>query len=152
MNLCIVNEDHPQCNVPRKTIKACPGRGWALSWALSSPLALSHLESGHAVPFSPQDFCSPCEFVYCCHNTQIPLAGICINTWPVLPHRGDFETALSLLICSEWWWELVASVGSCMPCSGSSLSLGAISFLGLVFSSNWLFIIHFIFKIFSSNG
>ena len=27
MNLCIVNEDHPQCNVPRKAIKARPGRG-----------------------------------------------------------------------------------------------------------------------------
>ena len=26
-NLCIVNEDHPQCNVPRKAIKACQGKG-----------------------------------------------------------------------------------------------------------------------------
>ena len=70
VNLCIVNEDHPRCNVPRKAIKACPGRDQlSLSWALSSPFALSHLESGHAVPFSPQDFCSPCVFVYCCHNT-----------------------------------------------------------------------------------
>ena len=34
MNLCIVNEDHPRCNVPRKAIKACPGRG-------QGPLALS---------------------------------------------------------------------------------------------------------------
>ena len=42
MNLCIVNEDHPQCNVSRKAIKACPGR------ALDP---LSHLESGHAVFF-----------------------------------------------------------------------------------------------------
>ena len=67
VNLCIVNEDHPQCNGPRKAIKACPGRG-QLSWALSGPLALSHLESGHAIPFSPQDFCSPCVFVYCIHN------------------------------------------------------------------------------------
>ena len=31
--------------------------------------ALSSWESGHAVPFSPQDFCSPCVFVYCWHNT-----------------------------------------------------------------------------------
>ena len=53
-NLCIVNEDHPRCNVPRKAINACPGTGWG---------PLSHLESGHAVPFSPQDFCCPCEFV-----------------------------------------------------------------------------------------
>ena len=30
---------------------------------------LSHSESGHAVPFSPQDFCSPCEFVFHTHNT-----------------------------------------------------------------------------------
>ena len=53
MNLCIVNEDHPQCNVPRKSIKACPGRGLSgsFSWALSSLLALSHLESGHATLF-----------------------------------------------------------------------------------------------------
>ena len=42
MNLCIVNEDHPQCNVPRKAIKACPGRGRG---------TLSHLERGHTVPF-----------------------------------------------------------------------------------------------------
>ena len=27
VNLCTVNEDRPQCNVPRKTIKACPGQG-----------------------------------------------------------------------------------------------------------------------------
>ena len=81
MNQCIVNEDHPQCNVPRKAIKVCPGRGRALSWALSSPLALSHLESGYPVPFSPQDFCSPCVFVYCCHNT-----GSC---WPGSVSKED---------------------------------------------------------------
>ena len=68
-NLCIVNEDHPRCNVPRTAIKACPGRGRVLSWAHSGPHAISHWESGRAVPFSPQDFCSPCVFVYCCHNT-----------------------------------------------------------------------------------
>ena len=56
MNLCIVNEDYPPCTLPRKAIKACPGRGRLfLSWTLSSPLALSHLESGHAIPFSSQD-------------------------------------------------------------------------------------------------
>ena len=38
MNLCIVNEDHPPCNMPRKTIEACPGGG-RLSLGLS--LALS---------------------------------------------------------------------------------------------------------------
>ena len=66
VNLCIVNEDHPRCNVSRKAIKACPGRGWP---SLGLSLALSHLESGHAIPFSPQDFCSPCVFVCCSHNT-----------------------------------------------------------------------------------
>ena len=45
MNLCILSEDHPQCNVPRKAIKACQGKGQALSpW-----------ESGLAVPFPPRD-------------------------------------------------------------------------------------------------
>ena len=66
-NLCIVNEDHPRCNVPRKAIKACPGRGQG---------PLSHLESGHAIPFPPQGFCSPCEFVCCSHSTGTPPAGV----------------------------------------------------------------------------
>ena len=71
VNLCIVNEDNPPCNVSRKTIKACPSRGQlSLSWALSSPLTLSHLESGHTDPFPPQDCCSPCVFVYCSHNSR----------------------------------------------------------------------------------
>ena len=78
-NLCTVNEDNPQCNVMRKAVKACLGRGLAISGALSDPHALSHIESGHAVPFSPQDFCSWCEWVYCCHSTRIPWAGICIS-------------------------------------------------------------------------
>ena len=42
----------------------------SFSLGLSSSLALSHLASGHAVPFSPQDFCSPCVFAYCRHNTR----------------------------------------------------------------------------------
>ena len=74
-----VNVEHPLCKLPRKAVKACPGRDRAFSGALSGPHALFHLESGHAIPFSPQDFCSPCEFVYCCHSTQIPWAGICIK-------------------------------------------------------------------------
>ena len=74
-----VNVDHPLCKLPRKAVKACPGRDRAFSGALCGPHALSHLESGHAIPFSPQDFCSPCEFVYCCHSTQIPRAGIHIK-------------------------------------------------------------------------
>ena len=54
----------------QKNNKSLSRREPALSWALSSPLALSHLETGHAIPFSPQDFCSPCVFVYCSHNTE----------------------------------------------------------------------------------
>ena len=65
MNLCIVNEDHPRCNVPRKAIKACLGRG-RLSLALSPSLTYGVA----MLPFfSPQDFCSLCVFVYCRHNT-----------------------------------------------------------------------------------
>ena len=75
----IVNVDHPLCKLSRKAVKACPGGDRASSGALSGPHALSHLESGHAIPFSPQDFCSRCEFVYCCHSTQIPRAGIRIK-------------------------------------------------------------------------
>ena len=41
--------------------------------------ALSHLESSHAIPFSPQNCCSPCEFVHNSHSTQAPLAGVCIS-------------------------------------------------------------------------
>ena len=29
--------------------------------------------------FFSKGFCSPCEFVHCCHNTRIPLARICIT-------------------------------------------------------------------------
>ena len=36
-------------------IKDCPGKG------LAAPLF--HWESIHVIPFPPQDFCSPCEFV-----------------------------------------------------------------------------------------
>ena len=51
----------------------------SLSWALSGPHALSHSEIGHAVPFSPQGFCSPCELAHCCHNTWILQAVIHIT-------------------------------------------------------------------------
>ena len=33
-------------------------------------LGHSLTQSGHAVPFSPQDFCSPCEFVHRIHSTS----------------------------------------------------------------------------------
>ena len=45
VNLCIVNVDHPRCDVPRKTIKACQGKG---------PGTLL-LREWPAVPFPPQD-------------------------------------------------------------------------------------------------
>ena len=80
MNLCLVNEDRPRCNVPRKAIKACPGRGQVLLGSLWPSRPLSHLENGHDVPFFPQDFCSLCEFVHCSHNTWIPPAGIFISS------------------------------------------------------------------------
>ena len=41
--------------------------------------ALFHSERRHAVPFSPQDFCSPCEFVHRSHSTQTPRAGVRIS-------------------------------------------------------------------------
>ena len=65
VNLWIVNEDRLLCNVPRKTIKACPCGGQGPS--------LSNLESGHAAPFSPQDFCSLCVCVYLNHNRSCGL-------------------------------------------------------------------------------
>ena len=45
--LTMMNEDLPRGNAPRKAVKACPGKDWG-----------SRSESGCAVPFSPQDFCS----------------------------------------------------------------------------------------------
>ena len=41
---------------------------------------LSPWESGHAIPFSPQDFGSPCEFVRCLHNIWTLLDRVCINS------------------------------------------------------------------------
>ena len=90
MNLCIVNEDHPQCNVPRKVIKACPSRGWAVSLALSPSLSLRERPCR---PFSPQDFCSPCEFVHCSHNTWISQAGVHITFCQVLLSVGPIESS-----------------------------------------------------------
>ena len=47
VNLCIVNEDLPQCNEPRKTIKACPGVGsgaLSLTWRVATqPLFLHRI-------------------------------------------------------------------------------------------------------------
>ena len=120
MNLCIVNEDHPPCNVPRKAIKACPGRGQPLLGSLWPSHPLSHLESGHAIPFSPQDFCSPCEFVHCCHNTWIPRAWI-PSTYPwifilQLIHMPDGAMDwLSLLTHSFCLFRTSASTWSLQP-------------------------------------
>ena len=73
MNLCIVNEDHPDV-MCQKSNKSLSKQGLG-----SLVLSPSYLESGHAFPFSPQDSCSPCEFVHCCHNTRLLLAGIHIR-------------------------------------------------------------------------
>ena len=66
-------EDHLWCKGPRKTIKACHGKGRGTlllrEWLRHSEV-LSSWESGHTIPFSPQDFCSLCVFVYCSHNTR----------------------------------------------------------------------------------
>ena len=94
MNLCIVNEDPPQCHVPRKAIKACPGRGPG-SWALSPSLALRERPCR---PFSPQDFCSPCEFVHCSHNTRILRAAVHIKL--VIMVSWDLRSASdSTIVC-----------------------------------------------------
>ena len=58
-NLCIVNEDHPQCNVPRKARKACQAKDRGALLLREWPLR----------PFSSTGLGSPCEFVYCRHNT-----------------------------------------------------------------------------------
>ena len=64
------------------------GSALSLSWAFCSTLDLSHLESGHAIPFSPQDFCSPCVFVYCCHNTGSCWPGS-VSFSPFFPYNNS---------------------------------------------------------------
>ena len=59
-------------------MKACPGRGQVLS----GPLALSYLESGHTVPFSPQDFYI-CVYLSIAATTQDP-AGRDLHHYPPL--------------------------------------------------------------------
>ena len=46
-------------------------------------------ESSHAVPSSPQDFSSPCEFVHCIHNTA--------DTTGRRPHQAANRVASWLL-------------------------------------------------------
>ena len=78
--------------------KSLSRQGSALSLGLYSPLTLSHLESGHAVPFSPQDFCSPCEFVHCSHNTRILRAAVHIKL--VIMVSWDLRSASdSTIVC-----------------------------------------------------
>ena len=64
VNLCMVNEDSPQCNVLRKTIKAFPGGGQGF---------LSNLESGHAAPFLHR---ISVVHVYVCLNTETSTADL----------------------------------------------------------------------------
>ena len=69
VNLCIVNEDHPPCNVPRKTIKACPGGGLgalSLTWrAAAQPLFLHRISVVRV-------------YLYIAATTADPEAGICV--------------------------------------------------------------------------
>ena len=58
--MCIVNEDHPQCNVPRKAIKARQGKG-------RGALLLREWQRR---PFSSTGVGSLCVSVYCRHNTE----------------------------------------------------------------------------------
>ena len=68
----MVNEDRPPCNVPRETIKA-------VQVGVKGPL--SNVESCHAAPFPPQDFCSPCIFAYYSHNTGSQRRGSVAVCW-----------------------------------------------------------------------
>ena len=43
----------------QKSNKSLFGQGWGFLRGPLWPYALSHLVGGHAIPFSPQDFCSP---------------------------------------------------------------------------------------------
>ena len=56
----------------QKSNKSLSRQGSALSLlgSLWPSRPVSHLENGHAVPFSPQDFCSPCEFVHLPQHTD----------------------------------------------------------------------------------
>ena len=90
MNLCIVNEDYPQCNVSRKTIKACPGRGQG---------PLSHLESGHAIPFLHR--ISVVHVNLSVAATHTLLAGVGIIWWPGTGTQG-YETQLWTIYQLGW--------------------------------------------------
>ena len=100
MKLCIVNEDHLPWNVPRKAIKACPGRGRG---------PLSHFESG-----------MPSLFL---HGTSV----VCVNLFIAATTRGPHgpESASVLLvdltvILGMLWADLES--GYCY-CSSTSLNL-----------------------------
>ena len=90
-NLCIVNEDHLQCNVPRKAIKACQGRDRG---ALPLREWLCH-------PFSSTGLSSPYEFVLSqpqCHRhcrSVSESAGAC-NRDPGLPAAVVVNTLIWL--------------------------------------------------------
>ena len=94
----MMNEDLPWCNAPRKAIKACPGKG----------LGALSLREGPCYPFSPQDFCSPCEFVHRSHNTQTPLIRVHIKAvlitlpysivWYQVAWTLQFYSSLSVLL------------------------------------------------------
>ena len=88
MNLCIVNEDHPQCNVLRKAIKACQGRGRG---------ALL-LREWRRRPFSSTGLGRPCVFVYCRHNARSCRPGSASQKY--FGHkRGAIYLLISMSLC-----------------------------------------------------
>ena len=83
MNLCIVNEDHPQWNVPRKAIKDCQGKGQGALLLRQWPCC----------PFSSTGLSSPCEFVssqpqHCRHCRPVPAS----ETHPPSYRSGSIDS------------------------------------------------------------
>ena len=76
----------------QKAIKACPGKGRG---------TLS--ESGRAIPFSPQDFCSLCKFVRFIHNTWTPLDRVCISNLFLQFDKNKVRLICLQCICAYFW-------------------------------------------------
>ena len=84
----------------QKSNKSLSRKGSALSLGLSLALSPSlSLREWPCRPFSPQDFCSPCAFVYCRHNTGScgpGSASILQHLFNVLPHWASHLAGLIL--------------------------------------------------------
>ena len=83
MNLCTVSEDHPRWSVPRKAIKARPPRGQAFLGSVSGPHALSHIESGYAIPFLHRTSVVPVTL--CVAATALRSVGWDLHPYTVIP-------------------------------------------------------------------